>query len=713
MTLARRRYRPFTRTGRAVLPAILALFVLITGLSIWFSTRTTDRSRNQAAVIEVIARQRTLAERYGKEVLLVRAGEKADPWLTGSVLTRSARALLDGGTAPSMNGDDDDTTVPAISDPAVRGQLVEEARLIKDLTTLGSRLLARPAPTPGSLAAVPQTAGENVRTGDPLLRLQALVALTSNVALNTARNVGAQADRNINQLALMQILLGLGWLLVSLLLAWGLIATIRRQTAHFRSLVTSSSDLVVVLEAGSCRYASRSLCRMVGRAEEDLLGDGLAAFVHPEDREALSSADRWDGKMIMIRVRNAAGEWRHLEARVTDLREDRHLRGIVLNARDVTERIKLERELMVQTQRDAFGTQLGEALEMADEEQDVYEVIERAMTKISDVLPMELLLSDSSRANLERAAANPTAGAPGCPVQSPYSCVAVRRGQPVEFESSEALNACPKLRDRAGGACSAACVPVSFMGRALGVVHATAAEGAPPNTEEIAHLVTLASEAGARIGTVRAFEKTQLQAATDSLTGLANRRTFEREVRMLLKAGRLVSVVVADLDYFKVINDTYGHEAGDRALRTFARVASEAVRDGDLVARWGGEEFVFALREITSDQAVEVMERLRLRLAAAHVGDHARFTASFGVTDSRQSRQLEQLILIADSGLYQSKNEGRDRITIGISPIDPSALRTQAEQGEMEPVPLVHEIRPLLHEAADEEDPRPSGAEIR
>ena len=390
MTLARRRYRPFTRTGRAVLPAILALFVLITGLSIWFSTRTTDRSRNQAAVIEVIARQRTLAERYGKEVLLVRAGEKADPWLTGSVLTRSARALLDGGTAPSMNGDDDDTTVPAISDPAVRGQLVEEARLIKDLTTLGSRLLARPAPTPGSLAAVPQTAGENVRTGDPLLRLQALVALTSNVALNTARNVGAQADRNINQLALMQILLGLGWLLVSLLLAWGLIATIRRQTAHFRSLVTSSSDLVVVLEAGSCRYASRSLCRMVGRAEEDLLGDGLAAFVHPEDREALSSADRWDGKMIMIRVRNAAGEWRHLEARVTDLREDRHLRGIVLNARDVTERIKLERELMVQTQRDAFGTQLGEALEMADEEQDVYEVIERAMTKISDVLPMEL-----------------------------------------------------------------------------------------------------------------------------------------------------------------------------------------------------------------------------------------------------------------------------------------------------------------------------------
>src|SRR5207248_4830344 len=139
-------------------------------------------------------------------------------------------------------------------------------------------------------------------------------------------------------------------------------------------------------------------------------------------------------------------------------------------------------------------------------------------------LPMELLLSDSSRANLERAAASPTVGAPGCPVSSPYSCVAVRRGQPVEFDSSEALNACPKLRNRPSGPCSAACVPVSFMGRALGVLHATGPEGQPLDSQQVAQLTTLATQAGARIGTVRAFERTQLQASTDSLTGLVNRR---------------------------------------------------------------------------------------------------------------------------------------------------------------------------------------------
>ena len=100
------------------------------------------------------------------------------------------------------------------------------------------------------------------------------------------------------------------------------------------------------------------------------------------------------------------------------------------------------------------------------------------MVEISPATPMELLLSDSSRAHLERAATSPTAGAPGCPVESPFSCVAVRRGSPVVFDSSEALNACPKLRGRPAGACSAVCVPVSFMGRALGVLHATGPDGA-------------------------------------------------------------------------------------------------------------------------------------------------------------------------------------------------------------------------------------------
>jgi diguanylate cyclase (GGDEF)-like protein/PAS domain S-box-containing protein len=499
---------------------------------------------------------------------------------------------------------------------------------------------------------------------------------------------------------------------VSLLLAWALIATTRRQGVRFRSLVQSSSDLVMILGEGGCRYASPSMAKILGRADADLLGRRYEEFVHDEDRATVrAAAEHGEPREISFRVRKANGEMRHLDALLTDLRGDRHIRGVVLNARDTTERVELERELGLQAQRDSFSSQLGEALEMADDQNDAHEVIERAMTQISASTPMELLLSDSSRANLERAAISPTADPPGCPVKSPFSCVAVRRGSPVVFDSSEMLNACPKLRDRAGGACSAVCVPVSFMGRALGVLHATGPENRPLGKEQVVQLTTLATQAGARIGTVRAFERTQLQASTDGLTGLVNRRVLERELRSMLHAGRPFALAIADLDNFKQLNDTYGHAAGDRALRQFAQIVHSVVREGDLVARWGGEEFMIALPELDCQQAVKILERLRSELGEAHVGDHPRFTASFGVTDSSVADNFEQLMAIADNGLYRSKDGGRDRVTVGHPSIDGADLTVV--QGQTVRTGAGARRAPAFHEAADDEDPPASGREIR
>jgi len=186
--------------------------------------------------------------------------------------------------------------------------------------------------------------------------------------------------------------------------------------------------------------------------------------------------------------------------------------------------------LRAEADRDAFGTQLVEALEMGDTEEEVYRVLARAMTAISKDLPTELLLADSSRAHLERATQHPEAGAPGCDVGSPFSCMAVRRGNPVIFPDSEALNACSRLRGRPCGTISAVCVPVSFMDGAGRSAHGGAA-GKPPTTRQVAQLTTLGIQAGARIGTVRAFNSTQLKATTDSLTGLSNRRSAEERVR--------------------------------------------------------------------------------------------------------------------------------------------------------------------------------------
>src|SRR5207302_505990 len=121
---------------------------------------------------------------------------------------------------------------------------------------------------------------------------------------------------------------------------------IRRQSAHFRSLVTSSRDLVLVLGASGCRYVSQSVRSILGRPESEILGRGVARLVHPDDW-ALVQATCADGEphQIVFRMVNSLNEWRNLEALVTDLRDDRHIRGVVLNSRDVTDRVRLENQM--------------------------------------------------------------------------------------------------------------------------------------------------------------------------------------------------------------------------------------------------------------------------------------------------------------------------------------------------------------------------------
>jgi diguanylate cyclase (GGDEF)-like protein/PAS domain S-box-containing protein len=717
--------KPFTVTAASRVPvmAIFLTFALISATTILLSVSATKGSQHRTSVIEVAARERTLAERYVEEILLVREGRQADPAYTAGVLATSATALLEGGTVPAVNGDDDESSLPPADGRILRAQFAQEQHLVADLAATGQAVLQH-RPT----ANLPETAHERVSQLEPIMRLRVLSALTSSVAFRAAQEIGRVDEANINNLVVNQVLLGVGGLLITLLLASVLLFTTRRQSAHFRSLALSSSDLVIVLGPAGCRYVSRSVITLVGKPGSELHGSGLARFVHEDDRGVFDAVQATGAPPeFSFRMLSGAGEWRHLDARVTDLRNDRNLRGIVLNARDTTERVELEHQLTAQLQRDGFASRLGEALEMADEEREVFNVVELATLEISEQTPMELLLSDSSRANLSRVATSPGVEAPGCQVKSPFSCVAVRRGTAAVFDSSESLNACPQLRGRASGPCSAVCVPVSFMGHALGVLHTTGPDGKALSAEAVSQLTMLAGQAGARIGTVRAFEKTQLQASTDSLTGLVNRRTAEKELRELMKSARPFAVVIADLDRFKQLNDRHGHEAGDRALRLFSQTAKQAMRDNDLVARWGGEEFVMVLPDLDRFQAVNVLERVRHDLTAAHSGATLRFTASFGVADSDQADSLEELLTIADGGLYESKERGRDRVTVGdsksaakakadgIAKLDDSPKTTPANghPGDENGIVVTRHAHASLHEAAYEEEPPPSGVQIR
>jgi diguanylate cyclase (GGDEF)-like protein len=319
-----------------------------------------------------------------------------------------------------------------------------------------------------------------------------------------------------------------------------------------------------------------------------------------------------------------------------------------------------------QARRQEFESRLGNALEMADDEAEVIDVIERCFTATLPTSPAELLLADNSRAHLLRmASASPTGDAPGCAVTSPDQCPAARRAQVQHFASSEDLDACPKLRNRPAGPVGAVCVPVSIMGRTVGVLHATGAANVAFPAEQVTELGTLANLAGARIGLLRVMADTQLQASTDSLTGLLNRRTFEKQLTSLRADEPTLTLAMADLDHFKALNDTYGHETGDRALRLFAEVLRSSFRTQDLICRHGGEEFLIALPTCTTEQARHALDGLRARLdAALTVAGMPQFTVSIGAIDAAEREDLPTLIGRADAALFTAKREGRDRVII-------------------------------------------------
>lgn len=153
---------------------------------------------------------------------------------------------------------------------------------------------------------------------------------------------------------------------------------------------------------------------------------------------------------------------------------------------------------------------------------------------------------------------------------------------------------------------------------------------------------------------------------TDFLTGLYNRHKFtelaDRELARSLRYDRPLSLIIFDIDYFKRVNDTYGHGVGDEVLKRVARAARERLRESDLIARWGGEEFLVLLPE--SDESAGVLAAEQLRLNIQESGASPTVSCSFGVARHQQGESLAQWVARADAALYAAKNNGRNRTEV-------------------------------------------------
>ncbi|HXY94718.1 MAG TPA: EAL domain-containing protein [Acidimicrobiia bacterium] len=444
-----------------------------------------------------------------------------------------------------------------------------------------------------------------------------------------------------------------------------------RNEARFQAMVRDSSDIMAIVDArGNLSYASPATERILGLDPEALVRTSVFDLIHPEDRPraraafevATSSPNA--AQRIEFRMHHADGSWRSIEAMSTNLLHDPAIEGLVVSARDVTDRRRAEAELREAQERfrSAFEhAPIGMALMTLDGH--LFRV-NRAMVQILGRSTEELLRAtarDLTHPEHHDAAAGAlrelrSGAAPSCRLELRF---VHHDGHPVWVSLSTSI-----VRDLNGE-------PLYFVLQLEDITERKA------SGEALAH-----------------------QAIHDPLTGLPNRLLFvDRLGRELSRAASMhtrVAVLFLDLDRFKVVNDSLGHSAGDRLLVAVADRLSGTMRPDDVVARFGGDEFVVLCQNVTSVETAELIaERVAevIKKPVALVEGEVFVTASIGIALSDgQSETPETLLRNADAAMYRAKENGRDRAEVFDAPthhraVDDlrtgNALHRAIERGEL------------------------------
>ena len=324
------------------------------------------------------------------------------------------------------------------------------------------------------------------------------------------------------------------------------------------------------------------------------------------------------------------------------------------------------------------STLAGEARALGQKEGDLDTLFTELAKLASDVATyrwLALTAGDDPRLFVHAHASNQAAAeheariALGLPVPHPGPDprqAAASDGDVVRVEDTRALE---------GDATSAPLVvPVKFGGEVMAkIAMGPGKRGASSDDRKL--MTLLANEVAGPLRIVTLISLTKRAAATDTLTGLMNRRAFleamDRESSRASRHMFPMSVLLLDVDHFKKVNDTRGHDAGDAVLQGVARVLHRIARKSDLVARWGGEEFVVALPQTAETGARIAAERIRRALAEASYklpgGDSIPVTASVGLASvgAADKFDFEELLARADKAMYAAKARGRNRVEVG------------------------------------------------
>ncbi|MDQ7031796.1 MAG: GGDEF domain-containing protein [Desulfonauticus sp.] len=214
-------------------------------------------------------------------------------------------------------------------------------------------------------------------------------------------------------------------------------------------------------------------------------------------------------------------------------------------------------------------------------------------------------------------------------------------------------------------------VPLKSRNKTYGCMIVLSPKSGQLSKDQIQVLHSACNHLGLAMRNALRFEEVKVRADHDGLTGLFNRRHFDdvlrKEIKRHQRSGKKMALLLLDIDFFKKINDKYGHLAGDMVLKCIARLVQDAVRETDVVARYGGEEFVVLLPETDEERAWVLAQRIRKKIEDSYFhlkGKQIKVTVSIGITSLTPGplTSADKIILEADKALYLAKNSGRNMV---------------------------------------------------
>ena len=454
--------------------------------------------------------------------------------------------------------------------------------------------------------------------------------------------------------------------------------------ARYRSVIEASPDDITIIDTlGNIQLISPAAVEMFGlNSIEDAIGKHFLQFIAGEEHDRAKKmvsldlqdmpagenefhAVRKDGSLFDIGIRSRV---------IFD--PTNHPTGAVIIARDITLRKQIEKAVTDQRNLAEALRDVAAALNSALSLDEIINIVLQNLGRVVAHDALDIMLIENGYARMVSCA--------GYDRLLPGSQAVLMQ---LKFSLSETMNLHTMMEshriflvddirkidwksyENTNWVRSYLGAPILIKDEVVGFLGLLSSQSNFFQSDDGDRLMAFANLTAAAIEKARLIERLTELATTDPLTGAANRREFfirgENELKRAARYEQNFSVIMVDLDHLKSINDTYGHAIGDRVLKELALVCKSCVREIDLVARFGGDEFVILLPETIANQALAITERLRQRIAELVFETPRKpigITASIGIAEYRKTDTLQTLIERADQGLYQAKETGRNRV---------------------------------------------------